>query len=232
MNENYKCVLSLGIRCYTEIFLKQLGLKNFSSPFDGLYLSSIRDIIYLLENRIEHEFLIHTQDDEKYKSYNKKWGFRTIHQKFMMNMNDINSSYHYATFAHHNLKDKNIVAHFERCFDRLDVIKEEKIKTLFCLFLHPYHGGYVPVKQEDILKLSDYLKNLYNCHLLCIYFQNTTCNELYTLLKETDNYSIYRINNSSWNFDCVKHELVSIFKRFNVKKEHLIYHSYFNLKRK
>ena len=28
MNQQYKCVLSIGIRCFTEIFLKELGLKN------------------------------------------------------------------------------------------------------------------------------------------------------------------------------------------------------------
>ena len=54
MNQQYKCVLSIGIRCFTEIFLKELGFKKFSSPFDGLYLSSINDIIYLLTVNLNH----------------------------------------------------------------------------------------------------------------------------------------------------------------------------------
>ena len=81
MNKEYECVLSLGIRCFTEIFLKELKLKKFSSPFDGLFLSSINDIIYLLEHKIEEDNLIHTQNDEKYKSYNEKWGDRSLHKK-------------------------------------------------------------------------------------------------------------------------------------------------------
>ena len=64
MDSEYKCVLSLGIRCFTEIFLKELELKKFSSPFDALYLSSINDIIYLLENKIEPKYLIHTQNEK------------------------------------------------------------------------------------------------------------------------------------------------------------------------
>ena len=28
MNKEYKCVLSIGIRCFTEIFLKELKLKK------------------------------------------------------------------------------------------------------------------------------------------------------------------------------------------------------------
>ena len=80
MNQQYKCVLSIGIRCFTEIFLKELGFKKFSSPFDGLYLSSVNDIIYLLKNKIEEDNLIHTENDEKYKSYNEKWGYRSIHK--------------------------------------------------------------------------------------------------------------------------------------------------------
>ena len=81
MNKEYNCVLSIGIRCFTEIFLKELGFKKFSSPFDGLFLSSINDIIYLLEHKIEEVKLIHTQNDEKYKSYNDKCGFRSFHKK-------------------------------------------------------------------------------------------------------------------------------------------------------
>ena len=44
-------------------FLKELGFKKFSSPFDGLYLSSINDIIYLLKNKIELNNLIHTENN-------------------------------------------------------------------------------------------------------------------------------------------------------------------------
>jgi hypothetical protein len=236
MNEEYKCILSIGIRCFTEIFLKELELKNFSSPFDGLFLSSINDIIYLLEHKIEEVKLIHTQNDEKYKSYNEKWGYRSLHKKldnyFFDKKNYIDSSYHYATFPHHNLKDKKKVDHFKRCFDRFDIIEKNKIKTLFCLFLHPKYPGYKKVTNNDIEILSNYLKNKYNCHLLVIYFFRTNSNEKYSLLKKTDNYSIYKINNNSWNFIDIKYELTSIFKNFNIKNDNLINYNYFNLNTK
>ena len=94
----YKCILSVGIRCFTEIFLKEMKLKKFSSPFDGLYLSSINDIIYLLEHKIIEDDLIHTQDDKKYNSLNNQWGFRSIHLKLdnliMNKSNSIEANYH------------------------------------------------------------------------------------------------------------------------------------------
>ena len=46
---DYKCVLSVGMRCYTEIYLKQMGLKKFSGPLDALYFNNVIHIIYLLK---------------------------------------------------------------------------------------------------------------------------------------------------------------------------------------
>lgn len=36
--EDFKCVMSIGIRCFTEIFLKKMNLKKFSGPFDAMYI--------------------------------------------------------------------------------------------------------------------------------------------------------------------------------------------------
>jgi len=226
MNQEYKCVLSLGIRCFTEIFLKELGLKKFSSPFDGLFLSSINDIIYLLEHKIEERKLIHTQNNEKYKSYNEKWGYRSLHSKldnsFFDKNNYIDSSYHYATFPHHNLNKPNIIKHFKRCFDRFDIIDKKKIKTLFCLFLHQKYPGYKKVTSNEIEILSNYLKTKYNCHLLAIYFLKTNNNEKYSLFKKTNHYSIYNINNNSHNLINVKNELVDILNIFKIQSKNLL----------
>ncbi len=226
MNQEYKCIMSLGIRCFTEIFLKELELKKFSSPFDGLFLSSINDIIYLLEHKIEEDKLIHTQNNEKYKSYNEKWGYRTLHKNLdntqVDKNNYIDSSYHCATFPHHNLNDKKIVEHFERAFDRFDTIARNKIKTLFCLFLHPKYPGYTNINNNDFETLSNYLKIKYNCHLLVIFFFKTNSKENYSLLKKTDHYSIYKINNNSHNFNSVKNELIEILTIFDIKEENLL----------
>lgn len=232
MNQEYKCILSVGFRCFTEIFLKELGLKKFSSPFDGLFLSSINDIIYLLKHKIEEDNLIHTENDEKYKSYNEKWGYRSLHKKldnsFFDKKNYIDSSYHYATFPHHNLNKPNTIKHFKRCFDRFDIIEKNKIKTLFCFFLHPTYPGYKKVTSNEIEILSNYLKIKYNCHLLVIYFFRTNSNEKYSLLKKTDNYSIYKINNNSHIFKYIKNDLIEILKSFNIKKKDLLLYKDFN----
>ena len=233
MNQGYKCVVSLGIRCFTEIFLKDLGLKKFSSPFDGLFLSSVNDIIYLLKNKIEEDNLIHTENDEKYKSYNEKWGYRSLHKRldnsFFDKKNYIDSSYHYATFPHHNLNKPNTIKHFKRCFDRFDIIEKKKIKTLFCLFLHPKYPGYKKVTSNDIEILSNYLKTKFNCHLLVIYFLKTNSNEKYSLFKKTEHYSIYNINNNSHNLINVKNELIDILDIFKIQSKNLLTYGYFNL---
>jgi len=228
MGPEYKCVLSLGIRCFTEIFLKELGFKKFSSPFDGLFLSSINDIIYLLEHKIEDDKLIHTQDDDKYKLYNERWGNRTLHKIFDKDTN-IDKAYHNATFPHHNLKEQSTYDHFKKCFNRFDIIEKNKIKTLFCFFIHPTYPGYRSITIADIEKLANYLKIKYNCHLLAIYFFKTNTNENYSLLKNTDNLSIYKINNNSHELIDVKQELIDILNKFKIQSHNLLTYDYFNL---
>jgi len=129
-----KCVISLGTRCFTHEYLKLFNFRKFSSPFDSLNLSSVNDIIYLLENKINKTELVYTQDDKRYESYNRKppngWGYRTIHTKMdnsFFDPNDyVKTSYATCTFPHHNLKDINVVEHFNKCFNRLDIIKKKK----------------------------------------------------------------------------------------------------------
>ena len=53
-------ILSVGNRCYTEIYLKGLGFKNFSSPFGSVYLKNVDNIIHLFKNKINYNNMIHT----------------------------------------------------------------------------------------------------------------------------------------------------------------------------
>jgi hypothetical protein len=234
MDNTYNCVLSLGIRCFTEIFLDKLKFKKFSSPFDGLYLSSINDIIYLLTNKIQICDLIHTKDDAKYQLCNDEFGCRSLHSKLentIMNTNkNIDTSYHYATFPHHNLKDSIVLEHFNRCFNRLDIIENNKIKTLMCLFIHPTYPGYVKITHSDIEQLSLFLQKKYKCHLLVIYFFKKDISKPYIILENNPNYTIYNINNSSHIFDNVKNELQEIFDTFNLNEKDLLTYDYFNIK--
>lgn len=222
---DYKCVMSLGIRCFTEIFLKNMGYKNFSSPFDAMYLSSVNDIIYLLNNNIQKEYLVHTQDNVLYDNYNKQYGYRTIHTKLdntLMKKDNIHSLYHMCSFPHHNLKDESVFGHFTRCFQRLDIIEKCKIRTLFCLFMHPRYFGYIPVSSEDIQKLSDYLQSKFNCHLLVVYFVKINSDDNIVNIEKNSNYSTYIVNNNSHEFNDIKHELNEIMCEFVKNKDTLL----------
>lgn len=226
-NNNFKIVMSLGIRCFTEIFLKKLGLKKFSSPFDALYLRNIENIIDLLENKIDYSMLIHSEDLSNNKiinTLNNNHGYRTIYKKFIdYEIKNEYHLYHSATFAHHNLKNIDTQQHFNRCFNRLDIIKNKKIKILFCLFLFPFYGknGYSPyieITDSDILKLHNYLIKNYNCKLLVISFTNNKFN----ILKNIDTLTHININNSSINFEDNKYILEKIFNKLNINKNDLL----------
>ena len=230
--KKFKCVISVGIRCHTEIFLKQLGYKKFSGPFDGLYLSSVDDAIYLINNHINYDDLIYTQDDIQFDEYHKQWDFRTIHTKLTNTIinkeKNTHNLFHHCTFPHHNLKKIEVQSHFNRCFDRIDIIENKKIKTLFCLFMHPAHDGYVNVSLEDINRLSDFLNKKFNCHLLAIYFKQVKNNNRYFLIENTNKHTIFGINENIWNYEPVKSELKQIFKLINIEIKNLLTYDYFN----
>ena len=110
---------------------------------------------------------------------NNEHGFRSIYKDFMDPVIENSEHlYHSATFAHHNLKDDSNKKHFDRCFQRIDIIKKHNIKTMFCLFLFPFYGSiyspHVNFSTEDIYKLRDYLIHNFNCKLLVITFFQTT----------------------------------------------------------
>ena len=60
----------------------------------------------------------------------KKWNFRTIHIKLKNTVikkdNTINNMFHHCTFPHHNLKKIEVQNHFDRCFNRIEIIKNKK----------------------------------------------------------------------------------------------------------
>ena len=94
-NDNIQCVLSVGMRCLTEWYLKVLNYKKFSSPLDGANLITIDNIIDLLKNKIDYNNFIHSEliNNSNIHKLNKKHGNRTI-LKCYFNENNllINSS--------------------------------------------------------------------------------------------------------------------------------------------
>ena len=216
--DNYKCVISLGMRCHTEIFLKHLGLKYFSGPFDAMYSKSIVSIIYLLENKLSYNDLLYTEDlqDEIIKQLNQKHGYRTMHKLMHYNKDNLEYSYHKALLPHHNLKNNNVKEHFERCFNRLNKIKYHKIKTLFCLFIHPDYSDDCDVSIEEINILKNYLHNNFNCKLLVCKFKKTNQNYEWNILFNENNLIYIHINNSSHIFEHIEKVLKEIFKYLNI----------------
>lgn len=228
MNDDFKVVMSVGIRCHTEIILKKMGLKKFSSPFDALYLRKIDDIIDIMENKIDYDYVINTEDLEEngsIKKLNKRHGKRSIYRKIVdYDYTSPEHLYHSATFAHHNLGDIEVQKHFNRCFDRLKIIEESKLRTLFCLFLFPNYGKnsyspYVHISNNDILKLSNYLNNKFNCKLLVLSFNNNKKSQ-YIINSESVVY--INICSTSTNYEDNKVFIDSIFKTQGVIEDKLL----------
>ena len=221
-NDDFKAVISIGMRCYTEIFIKKIGFKKFSAPFDAIFSNKIDDIIYLFENKIKYDELIHTEniDNRIIKELNSQFGLRTIHRRFnYYNENDYYNTFHKATFAHHNLNDINVKNHFDRCFNRLDLIQKNKIKTLFCLFIHPHID--MNISYDEINKLNLYLCNKYNCHLLVINFHNYSdnFNDKMQIHIKNDTLTYIYVNNRSCDYRDQAHCLKYIFDTIISVKE-------------
>ena len=221
----YKVIIPIGLKCFTEIYLKKLGYKNFSCPFDAIFSKSIDDIIYLFENKIEYNKLIHTENiqNEIINTLNNTYGFRTIHSQLnTYDENDYTKTFHLATFAHHNLNDDNIKEHFNRCFKRIDIIKEQKIKTLFCLFIHKCEN-YSDIPFEKVISLKNYLIEHFNCDLFVGEFYHDYTSNYNWNIKYNENNLIYiHINNNSNTFSDNEKCLNEIFNYFLIDKSQLL----------
>ena len=133
---NIQVVYSIGIRCITEMILKQLDLVKFSSIFGSMNIKNYNNIIKCFDTNFDILFdknnLIYTKDNKQFESCNKEYGIRTLHKIF----DDVND-YHSSTIAHHDLSDINTIKHFERGINRLHYIKDNNIPILFVNISYP-----------------------------------------------------------------------------------------------
>jgi len=221
---SFKCVISIGMRCFTDIFLKKLELKQFSCVFDAIYNTDISNIIYIFENEFNYSDIINTEtiDDLNIKNLNKKHGYRTLHKLINYKENNLIYSYHNAFLPHHNLNDIDDKNHFDRCFKRLKNIKILNIKTLFCLFFHPDYSNDTDVSIENILFLNNYLQNNFNCHLLVCKFKYINKNYNWKTIINNDKLTYIHINNSSHIYEDNEKILKEIFDYLNINKLLLI----------
>lgn len=224
---SYNCILSVGIRCFTEIFLKEIGYKKFSGPFDGMYCQTIEPIIDFLSNGINENDLIYSEEEINMNILNIKHGNRTIHKKYNFNKENPEESYHNALFPHHNLKKEDIKQHFHRCFERLKIIEKKQIRTLFCLFFHPRYGNDKEISIDDIKKIEKYLTNKYNCKLLVCNFCYLNDEYEWKIISNNDSLINIHVNNNSHIFTMQKKNLNEIFAHIGIDNDKLI--SYENI---
>lgn len=232
--KNFECVMSIGIRCFTEIFLKQLNLKKFSGPFDAMYSSSILNVIDILKNGLDRKDLIYSnqiKNCEQINNLHKRHGYRTINKKYdYFYKDDLILTWHKAFLPHHDLSEDKNWEHFERCFKRLEVIKTKKIKVLFCLFFHPMYNNDGEIKFKDIQLMNSYLKENYNCHLLVCKFLKIDKSFVWKKVIQNEDLSYIHINNSSICFKDVEIILKEIFSDLNVNESNLIKYENLNSK--
>ena len=103
------------------------------------------------------------------------------------------------------------------------MIEKNKIKSLFCLFIHPNYD--ITITDCDINKLSLYLSNKYNCHLLVIYFNkyNNNYNDNIKIYIKNDILTYIYVNNASTEYNVQKFTLKYIFNSImNVKESMLL----------
>jgi hypothetical protein len=220
----YNVVMSIGMRCFTEIFLKSMGLKKFSSPFDGMYSTNIYNIIDIFHNGINYENLIFSENiiDSNITLLNKEHGFRTM-KKSEIDINNLNKSFHNAFLPHHNLNDEKCKTHFERCFHRLENIKKYEISTLFCLFVHPGYGNKdksVSLIESKIL--SDSIMKTCKGKLLVCIFEKNIIKDNWKIIYDDDILTYIIINNNSHIFIENKNNLKEIFSYMKIDNNKLL----------
>lgn len=127
---HFQCVYSLGTRCYTEMWIKELDMRQCSSVFGSINMHNVDNLINCIKNLyylIDEKFLIHANEETRmFDEATIKRGSRTFHKAF----DDINN-YEDATFAHHDLSKLADRQHFERAIYRFNALLANEVPTLF-----------------------------------------------------------------------------------------------------
>lgn len=165
--EKIKYVVSLGCVCNVSCYLKSLGLKQFSLPFDWIF-SNCQMIIDILNDDFK-DFI-----DTKYIVDKHK------HVK-----------YHERFFEHKNMKDEKNVEYYKRCISRFHKVISSHEKKLFIHvsykvlknrinydngFFHPY-DKYKLETSKDYINLHKCLKKHTKNFTLIIIIQIPFCEE-------------------------------------------------------
>lgn len=212
MKYKVNVIYSIGIRCYTQIFLKNLSLINFSSIFGSLNIKNLDNIIKCFDSNFDallnKKNLIFTKNYKQFENLNKTYGNRTLNNVF-----DNINNYHDATIAHHDLSLENHYEHFNRGLKRLNFIKNNNIPILFVNISHFTEFNNSQINHE----LTNSIKNFgfNNFKILSIYITNKS-NKKIKLLYQNKYNIIYQVQSikeyKNFNVDIINYILNKHFK--------------------
>ena len=196
-----KVVYSLGVRCYTEIILKRLGLIKFSSLFGSINIRNYENLIKCFDSDFKILFdesnLIYSKDIISMYEDNKIHGFRTLHKLF-----DNINEYHTATIAHHDLSCIEHKQHFLRAINRLNYIKNQNIPILFINISMEYDNAHY-----DSTLIDSIIKNGFNNMKILSIYKTNTISEI-ELVHTSEFMIIYKI--PTHGYDDIKDDIIII----------------------
>ena len=220
---------SLGIRCHTEIFLKNHSLRMFSSILGSANcktLETLRDILKtnfaFLKDRRRH---ISTAGIGYYQQMNRSFGPRTL----VIGYDNI-LNYHSALLPHHDLTEEKSYKHFMRGLERLEKLSNLGLPILFIITANIDDDRSFTFNYDQTKEISDQLLRDYNAHTLVILAGYSQENKIFKsedreILINNKNYNFY-INKESPDLTIVQH------KYSNRYDEELLFHTvitnYFN----
>jgi hypothetical protein len=163
---SFNYVVSLGCACNTSLYLKELGLKLFSLPYDWIFSN-----LNMIQHTIEDDF----QSFLNLELINSKKSKQAGH-----------NYYHQRLFNHHNPKDnQNDYKYYQRCITRFKAILDSSESKLFIhtVYQEPekFHRHFLEFNSdfkkttfevEDAIKFNSFLSKLTDNYTFLIIIQN------------------------------------------------------------
>lgn len=159
-------LFSVGFRCSSVDFIKRLGLKAESYPFDSAIsrLDVIRDCI---ETHFTHflntsnYIMKHTQSYEYMNSIAEHDICANMHYQPTNKINEQKTYQHCLAFPHHNLLDSNDYSHFVCCIDRFYLMLQSKEHKMY-LHISPLFANNneqnINDYKEECIRFHEYMQ--------------------------------------------------------------------------
>lgn len=162
----FNYVVSLGCACNTSLYLKELGLKLFSLPYDWIF-SNLDMIQHTIEDDFKSFLNLEMIDSKKPKQAGHNY-------------------YHKRLFNHHNPKDDQSDYHYyQRCISRFKSLLSSKDNKLFIhtVYQEPekHHRHFLEFNSDfkkvnfevaDAIKFNCFLSKLTDNYTFLVIIQN------------------------------------------------------------